>query len=78
MSLYQMFLPMKAKKSYSEEDYRVLFLGAAAAPCQDEPAARPREGGAALRRRDDEEDKDGLSLHSLADRYEGRSLVEEW
>lgn len=65
-------------ESSSEEDYGLVFLGAAAAPYQDEPLARPREGAAAERRRDDGEDKDGLSRQTLADRYEGRSRVEEW
>ena len=53
-------------------------LRAAAAPYQDEPLARPREGGAVARRHDDGEDKDGLSRQTLADRYEGRSRLEEW
>lgn len=65
-------------ESSSEEDYGVVCLGAAAVPYQDEPLARPREGGAAVRRRDDGEDKDGLSRQTLADRYEGRTRVEEW
>ena len=67
-----------SSESSSEEDYGVVFLGAAAAPYQDEPLARPREGGAVARRHDDGEDKDGLSRQTLADRYEGRSRLEEW
>ena len=55
-------------ESSSEEDYGVLFLGAAAAPYQDEPLARPREGGAAARRHDDGEDKNGLSRQTSSTR----------
>ena len=38
-----------SSESSSEEDYGVVFLGAAAAPYQDEPLARPREGGVVAR-----------------------------
>ena len=67
-----------SSESFSKEDYGVVFLGAATAPYQDEPLARPREGGAAVHRHDDGEDTDGLSYQTLAERYQGRIRVEQW
>ena len=65
-------------ESSSKEDHGILCLGAAATPYQEESLATLSESGDAVRRRDDWENKDGLSRQSLVDRYEGRSRLDEW